>query len=488
MGRGTFPRMQKLGDSSTAAELSDRDVIAAITELTHAQNQTAARKYVLLDEFARRGLNLKTGHSTPQHYIASGTRVTLANSTRQFVTANWLSRWPSVTEALATSDIFVDHVKEIHDGYTNISSADSTLSEESLAAAVADLLATAMDGTAHQVKQRAQVLMHAVIDDARARYDSALGRQEARKQKEREAEEQGQPLPDDDPDDDPDPDADVLKNPPPQPVSENTALNKLELFLLANGRLGFKGDVDKVLGEKLRSALSPLSRPQPAPDGTRDPRSTSRRQADGLSRLLDLVGGGTRSAGPGTPPATVNVTVNLSDLLADRARSASPDTTSGTATSGATHRSPKMGDPDWPFQLEWTGPLSRSLARLLACDANLKPIIMDNNDVPLSMGKEVRLATPEQRAAVAVRDRCCVRCGLPAQWCQVHHIIFWEDGGPTDLTNLVLICGDCHRLVHNHGWDIDFGADGHPRVIPPAAIDPERKPIPSFHRQRRPAA
>jgi hypothetical protein len=59
--------------------------------------------------------------------------------------------------------------------------------------------------------------------------------------------------------------------------------------------------------------------------------------------------------------------------------------------------------------------------------------------------------------ALVVRDRGCAfpGCGRPARWCHAHHIWFWADGGPTKLSNLVLLCGHHHRVVQNHGWDVD---------------------------------
>jgi hypothetical protein len=31
----------------------------------------------------------------------------------------------------------------------------------------------------------------------------------------------------------------------------------------------------------------------------------------------------------------------------------------------------------------------------------------------------------------------------------VHHVISWEDGGPTNLANLTLLCGYHHRRHHD---------------------------------------
>ncbi|MFY2786593.1 HNH endonuclease, partial [Rhodococcus sp. MALMAid1271] len=146
------------------------------------------------------------------------------------------------------------------------------------------------------------------------------------------------------------------------------------------------------------------------------------------------------------------------------------------------------GDVHWPFHLDWTGPMSRTLAELLTCDADLTPVIVDHHGVPLALGRTTRLATENQRTALTIRDRCCVMCGRPAPWCQAHHIAFWEHGGTTDLNNLALVCGECHRLVHHGHWQLAMGTDGHPYAIPPDTVDPTRQPIPSYHRRKQRAA
>jgi hypothetical protein len=39
---------------------------------------------------------------------------------------------------------------------------------------------------------------------------------------------------------------------------------------------------------------------------------------------------------------------------------------------------------------------------------------------------------------------------------------FLADGGPTDLGNLILLCGYHHRFVHEHGWGIQESPDRTP--------------------------
>ncbi|WP_407812484.1 DUF222 domain-containing protein, partial [Staphylococcus aureus] len=53
-----------------------------------------------------------------------------------------------------------------------------------------------------------------------------------------------------------------------------------------NGRVVVRGDFDALTGEMLLSALSNLTMPTPAPDGTPDSRSAAKRTADGFTELI----------------------------------------------------------------------------------------------------------------------------------------------------------------------------------------------------------
>ena len=85
---------------------------------------------------------------------------------------------------------------------------------------------------------------------------------------------------------------------------------------------------------------------------------------------------------------------------------------------------------------------------------------------------------------MVIRDQGCAfpSCGRPAAWCQAHHVIFWADGGTTDLANLMLLCRFHHRHIHKGQWEAVIGKDGHPWFIPPTAIDPHRRPLPAWGR------
>ena len=120
---------------------------------------------------------------------------------------------------------------------------------------------------------------------------------------------------------------------------------------------------------------------------------------------------------------------------------------------------------------------------MLACDCTISKIVLDDREVPLQLGRTQRLVPASLRRALVVRDVGCVRCGAPAAWCQGHHVRHWSEGGPTDLGNLALLCGRCHREIHRGYWGLIIGADGHPWIVPPKRIDTHRKPVPGYFRR-----
>jgi len=40
-----------------------------------------------------------------------------------------------------------------------------------------------------------------------------------------------------------------------------------------------------------------------------------------------------------------------------------------------------------------------------------------------------------------------------------HHVLRWPLGGPTDLANLVLVCGRHHTLLHTQGFQLTLHPD-----------------------------
>lgn len=85
------------------------------------------------------------------------------------------------------------------------------------------------------------------------------------------------------------------------------------------------------------------------------------------------------------------------------------------------------------------------------CDAEIYRTVMSVEGEILDVGRTFRTATTAQRRAVVVRDRTCVipHCDAPPRWCQVHHVVWWRNGGCTTIDNLVLVCGRHHVQIHN---------------------------------------
>jgi hypothetical protein len=58
-------------------------------------------------------------------------------------------------------------------------------------------------------------------------------------------------------------------------------------------------------------------------------------------------------------------------------------------------------------------------------------------------------------------------CDRPLAWREGHHLVHWLEGGPTDLANLALLCRAQHRAIHEGGWQLTRGPDGHVTATPP---------------------
>jgi hypothetical protein len=99
--------------------------------------------------------------------------------------------------------------------------------------------------------------------------------------------------------------------------------------------------------------------------------------------------------------------------------------------------------------------------RRLACEAEIIPLVLDGKSVPLDVGKSKRLATAYQRRALAaVHETCAIDgCSVKFSHCEPHHIDYWENGGATDLNNLVPLCSRHHHAAHEGGWKLSLNPE-----------------------------
>ncbi len=105
------------------------------------------------------------------------------------------------------------------------------------------------------------------------------------------------------------------------------------------------------------------------------------------------------------------------------------------------------------------------LDRML-CDARIQPATIDASGVTVGVGRTTRAIPPWLRRLVLTRDEHCRFPGCHrSRWLHIHHRIPWSEGGPTNLDNLVALCGFHHRLLHRKHLQIQGPACGDLRIV-----------------------
>jgi hypothetical protein len=269
---------------------------------------------------------------------------------------------------------------------------------------------------------------------------------------------------------------------------------------LGNGQVRLSGCLDTSGAATVTAALDPLCHPRLDPAEARTP---AQRRADAL---VDVCTGalrdGTDLPGQGGDPAQVVVTIPFTTLTDPPANTAPGATATSSATTiggPARDQAPQPnthtstgphGQAGVGVRAGWldTGaPISAAEARRYACDAQILPAVLGGDSQVLDLGRARRLFTGPLRRALILRDGGCAfaHCDRPARWSEGHHLKPWADGGTTDLANACLVCRRHHRLLHNgSGWQARLGPDGHPEFLPPATLDPERRPQRNIYHRR----
>jgi hypothetical protein len=190
------------------------------------------------------------------------------------------------------------------------------------------------------------------------------------------------------------------------------------------------GFLDPEGATTLIHALDLLEPPDPK-FGVEAPRSLSQRRGEGLVKLarffLDA-----RASAPAHPSGRATPAIELVFTV---------DSLRGIGA---------LALEDHRCELSGFGSVPLDTIRRLACDARVGWMTIGGNRIPLDVGRMRRLPTIAQRRAIVLRDRHCQypQCDAPARWCDVHHLVEWEHGGTTDLSNLVLLCRRHHVAVH----------------------------------------
>jgi hypothetical protein len=276
-------------------------------------------------------------------------------------------------------------------------------------------------------------------------------------------------------------------------------LRRVSLLLDIESDAIFNGTIDAALSPRLGGPrFTDDTSKKRATDLLDDDRTNEQMALDVLIDVLRI--GGQHDDGTllgGSKPA-VRVTVSYADLVAaldqhgrenaDNDRSADSDRSADNDRRADNDRSGDSGSADGGIAdsgIAWIEgydvPVSAGTARRYLCNTGALPIVLGGSSEPLDLGVARRLFSAAQRVALATRDGGCRfgDCDRPPSWCEAHHIDPYSTGGATDLSNGILLCRKHHLALHNYGWRIDrAGPPGEFLLIPPANIDPERRPIP----------
>ncbi len=137
--------------------------------------------------------------------------------------------------------------------------------------------------------------------------------------------------------------------------------------------------------------------------------------------------------------------------------------------------------PDGECEILGAGPVPPSVLGNLSPDTSVCGIIFGGKGRVLWLGRNQRLGNGAQRLAAAVRDKGCVRCDAPVHRTELHHLRDWYDGGPTDIDNLVSLCGPHHRELQEHNRELvktgnKWQTRPRTRPPPPSARKPAKPP------------
>jgi len=122
----------------------------------------------------------------------------------------------------------------------------------------------------------------------------------------------------------------------------------------------------------------------------------------------------------------------------------------------------------WPSltNIAWTltNPTGRHLVlehfATLLCDCTVHPLLVDADNNPLELGTDVRFADDKIRRAATVRDGGgCDFPGCDRPATRFHHVVLYQNGGPTDLDNIAGLCPSHHGITHRTGWAMHTTTD-----------------------------
>lgn len=235
------------------------------------------------------------------------------------------------------------------------------------------------------------------------------------------------------------------QDPEPREVEEKRPANQLRMQWTGD-QLEIWAKLDKIAGAKFEAMIDPLARPRPetVEEGP-DPRFRPEREGDAFAELIDLVARADQLPEHGGEPVTLTLTMSYAELVA------------------------KTGQ----AMLDTRERVQAAEVRQLACNAGIVPVVLGGRSEPMDIGRKTRTFPAAIRRMLVARDKGCAfpGCDRPPKHCDAHHVQHWADGGPTSVSNAVLLCRHHHTLIHHSDWQVAM-TTGIPVFTGPAWLDP----------------
>jgi hypothetical protein len=229
--------------------------------------------------------------------------------------------------------------------------------------------------------------------------------------------------------------------------------NRSARWWFQDGTFGLEAYLPAAQGATIARALERVADTIPVMPGEEEENGTEQRRADALVALC----AGRLSSDPDPDRATVVVHARLEDLRTEGANA----------------------------EIEGGGVIDPVTVSRLLCDARVQTVLLDGQGGLVEAAQVRRDPPPWLVRLVRQRDKTCRFPGCEARrYTQAHHIRFWSKGGRTKLSNLALLCGVHHRVVHEHGWTLTrdehgelrwFWPDGRPHRVGHSPLDEERQ-------------
>ena len=129
-------------------------------------------------------------------------------------------------------------------------------------------------------------------------------------------------------------------------------------------------------------------------------------------------------------------------------------------------------------ELDVLGPVSREVARRLACDAKVLVSADDPYGHSLNLGRTRRDPSDAQRIEIRRRDKGCRFPGCThTEFTDVHHVLHWTTAVRQTCPTSSSCAIEHHRFVHEMGWKIRaMRTSSSPSGARPGASRPRRLP------------